>query len=151
MLSDKGKAPASHAHESVQVTSESKCASVEEETTENVRVICAHVGKRSTLKSDVIFKSSNRARTWESDEPKSLVSGSVAEQIVHTNWKTKTDSETNLVISTIKQQVLPGLLRLSQPGASSTSIEALNCLDVKPSLSASLGQNFGKVVARGLS
>ena len=45
------KAPASHADESVQVMSDLKCASVQEETTGNVRVKCAHAGKRSTSQS----------------------------------------------------------------------------------------------------
>ena len=66
--------------------------------TMDIRSSSRHV----SLRSDVIFKSSKRARTKESDESNLLVSGSVSERVVHTNWKLKTDSATNLVTNTIE-------------------------------------------------
>ena len=131
------KAPASHTDESVQVTSELKCTGVQEDTTRNVRVKCAHVGNRSThlltsriAQSDVIFKTpptelahgslTNRVPSFP---------GSVSEQIVHTKWILKMDSKTNLVSNSIEQQVSLRLLQLSQAGASyvSTRDEACGC------------------------
>ena len=98
------------------------------------------------------FNTFNGARTWESNEPNSLVSGSVSERMVHTNWKLKKRIlKQNLVINTIKQQVVlvscnshkleprprPPVVK---PAADSRP-EALDCLGVKTNLSASSIQN----------
>ena len=111
-------------------------------------------------RSGVTFNTFDRGRTWEADEPNSLVSGCVRAKSAHKLEIERTDSEINQVINTIKQQV--GLLPCNphklepcprppivKPAADSRT-EALNYLDISTNLSASPVQKLNKVVVLGL-